>query len=281
MEATFSVVDENCSRARVCRGARPCIVTLGAIVLLAALGTAGSVMLGGDQAPASQLPRRVDPQAQQILDRAIRALGGEAFLHVKTLTTRGRVFAIRDETTAGLEPFQSWVEYPDKRRFSYGKEKPVILINNGEKGWEIDRYGLIDQPAEQLRRWVASNRYSAENLLRLRINEPGVLIQARGGDFVDNLPTQIVEITGAGEPTARIDFNRLTALPIRITYEVRDPKTGDTDEYADSYVDYKEFDGIQTPMHITRYMNGERVGETFRNFANYNENYPAKYFVAE
>ena len=251
------------------------------VVSTVLLSAASGLSCPRDQAPASQLPRRVDPQAQQILDRVIRAIGGEAFLHVKTLTTRGRVFAIRDETTSGLENFQSWVEYPDKRRFSYGKEKPVILINNGEKGWEIDRYGLIDQPAEQVRRWVASNRYSVENLLRLRINEPGVLIQARGGDFVDNVPTQVIEITGAGEPTVRVDFNRHTALPIRITYEVRNPKTGDSDDYADSYADYKEYDGIQTPMHITRYMNGERVGETFRNFANYNESYPAKYFVAE
>ena len=46
-------------------------------------------------------------------------------------------------------------------------------------------------------------------------------------------------------------------------------------------MDYKEFDGIQTPMHITRYMNGARVGETFRNAANYNEPYPANYFILQ
>jgi len=190
---------------------------------------APTLATAGLQAPATQLPRRVDPQAQQFLDRAIRAMGGEAFLHAKTLTTKGRVFAIRDETTAGLEPFQSYVQYPDKRRFLYGKEKPVILVNSGDKGWELDRYGLIEQPAEQVRRWIASNRYSIENLLCLRINDPGVLVQARGGDFVDNVPTQVIEVTEPGETTVRVDFNRHTFLPIRITYEVRDPKTGDTD----------------------------------------------------
>ena len=71
----------------------------------------------------------------------IQALGGPAFLKVKRLTTRGRIFSIRDESTSGFAPFESFVEYPDKRRFSYGKKPPVILINNGDQAWELDRYG--------------------------------------------------------------------------------------------------------------------------------------------
>jgi len=248
---------------------------------LALLTLAAVLPLRSQQMPASQLPRRVDPKAQQLLDRAVQALGGPAFLHFKTLTTKGRVFAIRDETTAGLETYQSFVQYPDKRRFSYGKTPPVVLINNGDRGWEIDRYGLIDQPAEQLQRWITSNRYSLENLLRLRINDPGVLVQTGGVDFVDNAPTQSVEITAAGGTSVRVDFNRQTSLPTRITYQVRNPKSEDVDEYSDAYSDYKVCDGIKTPMHITRYANGERVGETFRNSAKYDEEYPARYFTAE
>ena len=34
-------------------------------------------------------------------------------------------------------------------------------------------------------------------------------------------------------------------------------------------------------MHITRYLNGDRIGETFRNSAKYNEEYPPNYFTAE
>ena len=255
---------------------------LGIITRVFALLTlAAALPLRSQQMPASQLPRRVDPKAQQLLDRAIQALGGSAFLHAKTLTTKGRIFAIRDETTAGLETFQSFVQYPDKRRFSYGKTMPVILINNGDRGWEIDRYGLIDQPAEQLQRWITSNRYSLENLLRLRINDPGALVQIGGVDFVDNVPTQSVEITAVGGMNVRVDFDRRTFLPARVTYEVRNPKSEEPDEFSDAYTDYKMFDGIMTPMHITRYLNGERVGETYRNFAKYDEEYPARYFTPE
>jgi Ni/Co efflux regulator RcnB len=246
-----------------------------------AVAVMAAAPLQAQGASERQLLRRVDPKAQQLLDRAIQALGGKAFLSSKTLTTKGRIYAIRDESTAGLAPFQSHIQYPDKRRFSYGKTPPVILINNGDKGWEIDRYGLIDLPKEQLQRWIASNRYSLENLLRERLNDPGILVLTSGVDFVDNVPTQGIEITEAGGTNVRLDLSRQTFLPIRISYQVRNLKTGDSDDYADVYADYKPFDGIQTPMHITRYVNGERVGETFRNSAHYNEDYPANYFTPE
>ena len=216
-----------------------------------------------------------------MLDRAIQALGGQAFLNAKSLTTKGRVFFFQDGATAGMEPYQSYVLYPDKRRFSYGKTKPVILINNGDKGWELDRYGLIAQPDQQLQGWIISNRYSLENLLRLRINEPGVLIQIGKVDFVDNVPTQGIEITAPGGTSVRLDLHRQTFVPSRITYRVRNVKEEAWDDYSDAYADYKTVDGIQTPMHITRYLNGDRIGETFRNSAQYNEDYPPNYFTPE
>jgi len=223
-------------------------------------------------------PSRIDPKAQQVIDRVIRILGGPAFLNMKRLTTRGRIYSIRDESTSGFAPFESWVEFPDKRRFSYGKKLPVILINNGDQEWELDQYGQTDQLAEQVRRWKISNRYSLENLLRLRIHEPGMLIQTGGVDFVDNVATQALDMVDAQATQLKLDLNRQTLLPVSIVYRVRDPKTGDWTEFADVYSDYKDIQGIMTPMHIARFLDGERVSEIFRSYAHYDDEYPSTYF---
>jgi hypothetical protein len=253
-------------------------ISRGVIVAIAGfLLTAGNAPSAREQQP-SGLPARVDPKAQELIGKTIQALGGQAFLSFKTMTTRGRAFAIREGSTAGLAPYESWVEYPEKRRFSYGKSKPVILINNGDKAWELDRYGLTSQLPEQVRRWQISNRFSLENLLRLRIHDPGVLIQMGGADFVDNVPTQGIDITEAGGTSVRLDLHRRTFLPIRIRYRVQNAKTHEWEEYEDVYADYRLIQGIQTAMHITRYIEGERVAETFRSSAQYNEDYPADYF---
>jgi hypothetical protein len=266
MEETFSVA-KSLSRFG--------ILGIFAVVLVAAAGLLTA------QAPTPQFVSHVDPQARQMLDRTIQALGGQAFLNAKSLSSKGRVFMFQDGEMAGVEPFESWFQYPDKRRFSYGKTKPVILINNGDKGWELDRYGLIAQPEQQLKGWILANRYSIENLLRLRINQPGVLIQIGQMDFVDNVPTQGIEIIEPGGASVRLDLHRQTLVPARIGYRVRNVKEDAWDDYSDAYADYKMIDGIQVPMHITRYLNGDRIGETFRNFAKLNEDYPSNYFTAE
>jgi len=286
MEETFSVANSTHSR----------IVCLLAAFAVAVLVLSGA--LRAQQPAAPLLPRHEDPQARQMLDRAVQALGGQAFLAAKSLTSKGRVFFFQDGRTAGMEPFESRFVYPDKRRFviakakknismdtgnvTYeGETKPIILINNGSKGWELDQYGLIAQADQQLQGWILSNRFSLENLLRLRLKEPGILIQIGKVDFVDNMPTQGIEIMEPGGISVRLDLNRQTILPSRITYRIRNVKEDAWDEYADAYADYKNIDGIMTPMHVTRYLNGDRIGETFRNSAKYNEEYPPNYFNPE
>jgi hypothetical protein len=230
------------------------------------------------QPPPSPRPAVINPKAQEMLEKCIQALGGDAFLRFKTLTTRGRSFSIENEQTAGLAPFESVIVYPDKRRIAFGKSKPVILINDGDKEWEVDNYGITDQTPEQLRRWKLTNRYSLENLLRLRIHEPGVLVQDGGVDFVDNLPTRVLEIVDAQQVQIKLFLNRNNFLPLQISYSVQNPQADERDEFADVYGDYQPVQGIQTPMHISRFLNEERVGEVFRNSAQYDQSYPSDYF---
>jgi len=273
--------------ARLLRNLR-LLITAGA-VLAFLLGAANVARLRAGQNSAATPsnpalsnstppPSRIDPKAQQILDRVIQVLGGPAFLKVKRLTTRGRVFSIRNEATSGYAPFESYVEYPDKRRFSYGKKPPVILINNGDQAWELDKMGQTSQLAEQLRRWKVSTYYSLENLLRLRIREPGVLVQMGGVDFLDNVATQSLAMVDAQATEVKLDLNRQTLMPVSVTYRVHDPATGDWNDFADVYSEYKNIDGVMTPMHIARFIDGDRVSEVFRSFAHYDEDYPATYF---
>lgn len=216
-------------------------------------------------------PSRIDPKCQELLTKSIAALGGNAFLKFRTLYTKGRAFAFFEGETAGMAPFENTAEYPDKRRFAYGKSPPVVLINDGDDGWEIDRYGTIRQPLEQLRRWKIVNRYSLENLLREVIHEPGLLVQYGGVDFVDAAPAAILNLVDAREVRVKIYIHQTSALPIRISYSLQDPKTHEWENYEDSYGDYQKFQGIETPMHIGRFLNDERIAEVYRNVVVYDK----------
>jgi hypothetical protein len=247
-------------------------------ILCAALGLALTASVAGGQKPAATI-EQINPAARELLDKTVQALGGPAFLQVKNLTTRGRVFVIAEGATSGFAKFENTDEYPDKRRFGYGENNAVTLVNNGERGWQLDSYGVIRQKPEQVHRWRIANRYSLENTLRELLDKPGLLVQDGGTDFVDNLPARVVEIVDSRQVRIKIYLHKTTFLPIRIAYRVQDPETHEWDEYADVYSDYRPVQGVQTPFHITRLKDGRRYGETFRNFAVYNRPLPPNYFT--
>jgi len=237
-------------------------------------------------APASSpviraLPTRIDPNAQPILDRMFQALGGQAFLSFKTLTAHGRLFSLGGGGV-GFVYFDSEVQYPDKRRLVYGmskKAKAITVVNNGDQGWEIDRMGMVHQDSTEIRRWKFANRYGLENLLRLRIHEQGALVQSAGTDFVNNLAVYILEIVDTEQTQIKVYIDKRTDVPAEVWYRKWNPTINDWDEYTDVYADHRVFQDTNTPMHITRSLNGERFSEVYRSMVTYNETYPPELFA--
>jgi len=82
MEETFSVANSTHSR----------IVCLLAAFAVAVLVLSGA--LRAQQPAAPQLPRREDPQARQMLDRAVQALGGQALKRRQTLVPVSKTTAL-------------------------------------------------------------------------------------------------------------------------------------------------------------------------------------------
>jgi hypothetical protein len=270
MEGTFSVG----KRARYF----PAIFT--GLVLASTLATAGAV--GAQQAPAQTstpaLPSRISPKAQDLLNHTIQALGGPAFLNFKNVSTAGRVFGFSYGQMAGVYPYKSVEEPPDKRRFTYGKGKPVTLINNGKEAWELDQYGLVHQLPEKVQQWEIANRYSLTNLLRRIIKENGVLILDHGVDFVANQPAYVIDIFDARNVRIELYLRKSNYLPLRVAYRIQNATSQDWDEYTDDYNDYQAFGGVMTPMNIDRRLNGDRIGAVYRNKVSYNVDVPANYF---
>lgn len=254
---------------------------LGAVTLLGVcyLILAGAVAsFGAQQKAEPELPSRISPQAQALLNRTIQALGGPAFLNYTTLSTTGHVFAYLYGQRAGYTRFKSVFEPPNMQRFSYGKGRPVILINNGDQAWELSRLGRLHQNPKQKRDWEIANRYRLDNLLRYRIHETGVLILVGRVDFVGNQNVDTIDIIGAQDVHVHLYIHRTTYLPVRVAYRVQNPNNREWEDYTDNYSDYQTFQGIETAMHIGRYRDGERISEIFRSNVRYNETLPPNIF---
>lgn len=236
---------------------------------------APAATFGAPQASSTSLPTRISPKAQELLNHVIKALGGPAFLNFKTLSTTGRIFAFSSGRIARVDPFKNTYQPPDKRRLTYGKGKPIILVNNGDQAWENGPYGLVHQLPGLVREWKIANHYGLVNLFRSVIKEKGVLILDHGVNFVANRPVDVIDIYTPENIRVRLDVRKNSYLPLRVSFRLESPEIQD---YVVEYDNYQSFSGIMTPMNVIRERNGERISAIYRNKVTYNQPVPANYF---
>ena len=145
-------------------------------------------------------------KAKQVLQQLIAALGGPAYLAMKSSECEGRYanFGHNGETSGYVQAKNIW-SYPDKLRIEYGKKGNIIDLYAGEVGWTLDKGGVSEEPATSMSDFQESLLRSLNYLLRVRLNEPGLLLRY-GGAGVDELrEVEWAEITDTQERTFRID----------------------------------------------------------------------------
>jgi hypothetical protein len=78
-----------------------------------------------------------------------------------------------------------------------------------------------------------------------------------------------------------IQMDAQTHLPLRRTFQWRDPLYKDKNEEAEQYDNYQTVDGIPTPFTITRFHNGDATNLRFIYKAAYNVQIPPDAFNVE
>lgn len=233
----------------------------------AAAGTAASAA----QNPNTMMPSESAAKAREVLNRAIQALGGQAYLNVRDITREGRLaqFGSGD----GLEGFTRIWDYtilPDKNRTEYYKQRNIIYVFSGDKGWVMDRAGVEEATAVSIEEFQESVKKDIDNLLRFRMKEDGLILRYAGADILDLKQVEWVEVVDRERRSFRIAFEKGTALPIRAVYSTRDPETRVRIEEVDYFSNYQKVQGIETPLQVARERNGRKSYQAFFESYQYN-----------
>ena len=70
-------------------------------------------------------------------------------------------------------------------------------------------------------------------------------------------------------------------MPLRRSFEWRDPVYKDMNLDAEEYDNYHTIDGFPTPFTITRYKNGDITRQYFLVHVTYNEDLPADFWSVD
>jgi hypothetical protein len=248
-------------------------------VSVAAQATPSSVSSVANTGPVPQDANA--RKARSLLDECIQAMGGQAWLNLQDMEQQGRsyVYSHGQPNSLGTLFWRFW-KYPDKERVELTKQRDVVYINVGEKGYEITYKGTAAQEPDQLADYNRRRRHSLEVVLRQWLNQPGIALFYDGPAVAEQKPADSVTILTADNDSVTLFLDDHTHLPIKKTFEWRDPADRLKNVEGEIFDNWRLEQGIMTPHSLLRSHNGDVTNQRFITNVRYNAGLPDSLFQA-
>lgn len=239
-------------------------------------------------------------KARAVLDETILTLGGDWYLTYQNKEETGRYYPLYHGRTQSTGiPYNYYVQYPDKDRFEVlgqkdihlipgqidiggvkSKKPDLVLIHNGDKGYETTFKGTAAQEPEDLANYLRRRHHNIESVFRKWIRDPDVALFYEGPSVVNGKEVEGVTLLNSKNDSVSVYLDQNTHYPVKISYSWRDLKDKQKNEEYEIYDNYKLVQGIWTAHSITRYFNGETSQQRFVNVASYNQKLQDSMFEA-
>jgi hypothetical protein len=218
-----------------------------------------------------------EQRGKRVVDECVEALGGDRFLNMQNRVESGRAYSFYREKISGLSIATIYTRYDSgvtdtihhlaqRERDNYGKKQDYGALFTDKGAWDITYRGARPLPADRFDRYKATTLRDIFYILRVRLHEPGWIIESKGADVIENRPVEIVDLTDADNLTTTVYFDQTYKVPIRQLFYDRDAVTKDRNEEITHFTKYLDVgDGVQWPFAIERDRNGEKIYEIFSN----------------
>jgi hypothetical protein len=218
-------------------------------------------------------------KARAALDAMVAALGGQKWLSLETSMQHGRTSGFyQGKPTGAIADYTEFKKFPDQSRVELGKKRNVFEIVDGKQGWEVTYHGKKALRADQMADIIRRRNHSIRTAIQVWMKDPRTLLIFDGQSQVERHLTDKVTLIDAQNDSVTIQMDDQTHLPLRRSWQWRDPLYKDKNTDAEEYDDYHPVDGIPTPFTISRYHNGDLVNQRFLYRAAYNVPLPPDSF---
>ncbi len=211
-------------------------------------------------------------KARGLLNQAIEALGGQAYLSIHDMEEEGRTYSFYHgrPNSDGLL-FWRFLELPDKERIEVTKERDVAYLYVGNKGWELTYKGPRSVEVKDLQDYLRRRKFSLENMLRVWINDPGVALFYDGTALAGDVTADQITLINSKDEAVDVFLETDSHLPIKKSYKWRDPVDRQLNVEEELYDNFRVVQGINTPYGFTRFFNGDMQAERFVTGVHYNQ----------
>jgi len=211
----------------------------------------------GSRAPA----QADDAAATAVVDKAIKALGGEAKLAKAgayfrkgkgSITLGGNESDITSESTVqGLDHYRNEFE----GEFNGNKVKGVVILN-GDRGWRKfgDNKSELNADAAANEKRNLYLQVIPVTVLPLKGN--GFKVESAADEKVGDKPASVLKVTGPDGKEFMLFFDKESGLPVKLTASVAGFQ-GQQFTQETTYGNYKDFDGVPRATKVDSKRNGE------------------------
>ncbi len=223
-------------------------------------------------------------RARKVLDIAVQAMGGNRYLSVRTEIETGREFLFKRGQKAFI-PFQAWTVYENPVRWRHqafkGKKQTVQVYNlELEKGWVQEGFHTVEElTVEDLKSFREMVKRDLHYIFRNRLDEEGISFFYYGpSDIAGSGELEAVEILDKNNISVIIYFQISSHLPVRMESQTT-TRDGFRVKTETEFFNWHSIDGINSPLTIHYYRDGEKSGEKFIESISYNAPIPPNYFL--
>ncbi|HLH30878.1 MAG TPA: hypothetical protein VKY31_06715 [Terriglobia bacterium] len=198
----------------------------------------------------------------------IETLGGPAFRDVKDIHTSGRFFAFTRGELSASDFFADYIKFPDMERTEFGTLKnKSITINRGKQGMKVEgRKEPVEQTPGEGEEFLKEFKTSMDYVLRFVVGDRQTTVQNLGTEMVDFKRTDIIELRDPSKNRIRFYIDRESHLPVKM--QVR--RSDDSKLREEQYSNWHKFQGVNTPLFVSRYTDGVKTMEIRADMAAYN-----------
>jgi hypothetical protein len=210
-------------------------------------------------------------QARAALDAMVQALGGQAWLQMKSQLREGRSAAFfHGKPSGSTVEYYEYHVWPDHDRIEFTKHRDVVQFYVGREGWEVTYRGKDRLPQELVDDYMRRRDHSIETVIKVWLNDPRTILIYEGQRMAERHLAEQVSLISAQNESVTIQMDIQTHLPLRRTFEWRDPVYHDKNLDVEEYADYHVVDGFPTAFNISRYKNDDEIRQLFLYRASYN-----------